>query len=111
MNIDYAKIIETANKRKETLEALTETLRGLEDCAEKLAGVSLYMRELSGRYDAIDTEGRKLLPPGFDDQMGFLRTKLLHITETYSVYHGAYRAYVGLAPLLTLVSPKQEEQQ
>lgn len=61
MNIDYAKIIETANRRKETLQALDLKLRDASHYYENVLDAKTYLDDLAKLWEKLDAEGRKLI--------------------------------------------------
>lgn len=77
MNIDYAKIIEMADKRRETLMALSEKLNKAAAFHGVLEGILKWVEEVYALYNALDDEGRKLLPPS-------VLTAMQYISTTYS---------------------------
>ena len=74
MNIDYAKIIELADKRREVLMALSEKLNKAAAFHGMLEGVLEWVGEIYSLYSKLDDEGRKLLPPSVLTAMQYLGT-------------------------------------
>lgn len=72
MDIDYAKIIETADKRRAVLQELEELLKEAGIQTQKLVEIRDWVSKLDGVFHTLDEEGRKLLP----DQ---IRTALLFL--------------------------------
>ena len=62
MNIDYAKIIETADKRREALKELDKLLADAALHERTLYDAFKWLREVHVAYLALDAEGKKLLP-------------------------------------------------
>ena len=62
MNIDYAKIIETADERREALKELDKLLADAALHERTLCDALGWLREVHGAYLALDAEGKKLLP-------------------------------------------------
>lgn len=60
MNIDYAAIIEKANKRKEALEALSVALEEAPQHLQNLLNARQWLTEII--ETRLDDEGRALLP-------------------------------------------------
>lgn len=85
MNIDYAKIIETADKRRAGLQELEELLKEAGIQTQKLVEIRDWASKLAGVFHTLDEEGRKLLP----DQ---IRTALLFIGTTTAHLHAALDA-------------------
>lgn len=69
MNIDYAKIIETANARKETLQQLTELLKQASDMLEVAKELYGWMDLVHLTMNQLDREGTALLPKAVYDQL------------------------------------------
>lgn len=82
MNIDYAKIIETADKRRAVLQELEELLKDAGIQTQKLVEIREWVSKLDGVFRTLDEEGRKLLP----DQ---IRTALLFLGRTTDNLHAA----------------------
>ena len=61
MNIDYAKIIETANERKLGLQRFEAASVGAEEQAENLLRALDFFIDLDNAAQAIDKEGRLLI--------------------------------------------------
>ena len=63
MDIDFAKIIETANTRKDTIIQIDELLKEVAQhaCAVERAG--RYSNQLLKAFRSLDEEGCRLLPP------------------------------------------------
>lgn len=62
MKIEFEKIIERANARKEALEKLQWLIADAKDRYADLMAVKDWVAEVRRAYSAIDDEGRKLLP-------------------------------------------------
>ena len=62
MNIDYAKIIETANARKETLQRLEDLLANAPIYVERLTATRDWAYSVANVFGDLDKEGRDLLP-------------------------------------------------
>ena len=62
MKIEFEKIIERANARKEALEKLQGLIADAEDRYADLMAVKKWVAEVRQVYLALDDEGRKLLP-------------------------------------------------
>jgi hypothetical protein len=62
MDIDYAAIIEKANTRKERLQGLAERLKRQPEMLSKLQEVQQWATEVRNWHNALDDEGRTLLP-------------------------------------------------
>jgi hypothetical protein len=62
MNIDYARIIERANYRKERLEALSVLLDGASEKHLQLSDVIDWVTKVNQEYFDLDQEGRHLVP-------------------------------------------------
>lgn len=69
MNINYAQIIETANKRKDALIQLEDVLKHTPDMLRQAEAVLHWMITLASAYAALDSEGRKLLPAQVNNQI------------------------------------------
>ena len=85
MNIDYAKIVETADKRRAVLQELEELLKEAGIQTQKLVEIVGWASKLNGVFHALDEEGRELLP----DQ---IRTALLFLGRTTDHLHAALDA-------------------
>ena len=62
MKIEFEKIIERANARKEALEKLQGLIAEAEDRYADLMAVKSWVAKVQQVYLALDDEGRKLLP-------------------------------------------------
>lgn len=62
MKIDYDKIIEQANVRKDKLKALEELLAGTHAHITAARQAMYHFQELKHALEQLDDEGRKLLP-------------------------------------------------
>lgn len=62
MNIDYANIIEKANKRKEDLQKFTQLLTLFDSMNNQLNEANVYMVLVKEIMSAIDLEGQSLIP-------------------------------------------------
>ena len=85
MNIDYAKIIELANKRRSVLQNLEAPRSEAGAQAQKVVEIRDWASKLDGVFHTLDEEGRKLLP----DQ---IRTALLFLGRTTDHLHAALDA-------------------
>lgn len=85
MNIDYTKIIETADKRRAVLQELEELLKEAGIQTQKLVEIRDWASKLDGVFHTLDEEGRKLLP----DQ---IITALLFLGRTTDHLHAALDA-------------------
>ena len=74
MNIDYAKIIETADKRREALMALSDELSKAAAFYSMMEDALEWVNEVYSLYSKLDDEGRKLLPPSVLTAMQYLGT-------------------------------------
>lgn len=78
MNIDYAKIIETAHKRKSQLKDFEQLLTDMGMHASNLAEAFRYFDGLYDRVYAIDAEGRALLG-SIPERIGAVRNVTLSV--------------------------------
>jgi len=62
MNINYDEIITKANERAEKLKVVQEYAKGIDDKAHELLDLMLYFANLGNKAQAVDAEGRQLLP-------------------------------------------------
>jgi hypothetical protein len=72
VNIDYARIIERANKRKDCLLELEEKFKRAGEMAWKAEEARDYAKELAEIYKNLDDEGRTLLPISVRNAMGYM---------------------------------------
>lgn len=64
MRIDYAKIIQTADKRREALQEMEHLLDCLQYYIDLLQEMEVYVGLLKASYGRVDAEGRGLLGAG-----------------------------------------------
>ena len=88
MKIEFEKIIERANARKEALEKLQGLIAEAEDRYADLIAVKSWVAGVQQVYLALDDEGRKLLPnkvrsalAGIDRTHGFLSRAAVEGTQ------------------------------
>lgn len=84
MNIDYAKIIERADKRREALMALSDKLSKAASFHVVLEDILKWVGEVYALYNSLDDEGRKLLPPSVCTAMQYIsatHSKLADATD------------------------------
>ena len=81
MNIDYAKIIELADKRREALMALSEKLSKAAAFNEQLESALKWVEEIYALYTALDDEGRELLPPRVLAAMQYISTTYIKLSD------------------------------
>jgi hypothetical protein len=62
MNIDYARIIERANYRKERLEAISALLNDASEKHLQLSDIIDWVIKVNQEYRDLDQEGRLLVP-------------------------------------------------
>ena len=62
MEINYAKIIETADARRKALEDLTSSFQYAATYCKELEAAQSYVKDLRDIYRRLDDEGRQLLP-------------------------------------------------
>ena len=74
MHIDYAKIIERADKRRETLMALSDKLSKAAAFHVVLEDILKWVGEVYALYNSLDDEGRNLLPHSILTAMQYLST-------------------------------------
>jgi len=63
MDIDYATIIETANRRKDHLQQVEQLVSAAPEALKNLTCVRDYFQALHLAWAQLDQEGRKMLPP------------------------------------------------
>ena len=88
MKIDYGKIIETAERRRNTLQELGSKLEHAKAMEQKLLEVSDWVCDLQNLYGELDQEGRALLPPNVNcacSQLSNTRYDLLAATNIRTV--------------------------
>ena len=99
MKIEFEKIVERANARRETLEKLQGLIAEAEDRYADLMAVKSWVAKMQQVYLALDDEGRKLLPDK-------VRHALAEIDRTYCfLSKAAIECTQGLFHLL----PENEE--
>ena len=62
MNIDYAKIIESADKRRESLQKLNDLIAGASRIEIELREALGWLKDVQSVFVALDKEGHELLP-------------------------------------------------
>ena len=85
MNIDYGKIIEAAEKRRENLEELTDEIGYAAGMVEKLREVRAWTTNLRSLYNNLDDEGKKLLPPGINTALSNMYLTDNHLMNALNV--------------------------
>ena len=85
MNIDYAKIIELADKRREVLMALSEKLSKAAAFHGMLEGILEWIGEVHALYGKLDDEGRKLLPPSVLQAMQYLNITYSRLADATDI--------------------------
>lgn len=63
MDIDYKAIIDKANKRKDVLMALTDSLQSAPAKYDELQDIIQWLAEATAVFKDLDGEGRAMLPP------------------------------------------------
>lgn len=81
MKIDFEKIIERADVRKEQLMKLQALMAEAEDRYADLMAVRNWADDLSNVYAAIDDEGRKMLPPNVWNVLAGINSTMYHLTQ------------------------------
>lgn len=81
MNIDYGKIIETAERRRATLEELASKLEHSQAMYEDLLKVKYWVEEVQSLHNQLDAEGRKLLPQEVQTALGQIGSTHTRITD------------------------------
>ena len=79
MNIDYAKIIETADKRRAVLQELEELLKDAGSHTQKLIEVREWAHDVANVFRVLDEEGRKLLPDHIRRALQFINSTTDHL--------------------------------
>ena len=74
MNIDYAKIIELANKRRSVLQNLEALLSEAGAQAQKVVEARAWVDEIAVVFRELDAEGEKLLPVGIQTALAYINT-------------------------------------
>lgn len=88
MEVNFAQITATADKRRQALEALGALVDQAPAQAARLAEVSDYAAQLQAAWGALDAEGRTLLPKGL--QLALSR-----------IYAGNYRSLLKDSTMAT----------
>lgn len=101
MKIDYDEIITKANERKEQLQALTTQLQDIEAQAVKLGEVLQYFSGLNSARNALDAEGRNLLPKTLDERLYHVGGGADHLWRRLCA--SPPEAYCSLPALIELV--------
>lgn len=81
MNIDYAKIIENANTRKEVLQDLESLLKLMPEVETLLVNALTTITNTCITYDRLDAEGRALLPIPLNERLANLHRLKNHVSE------------------------------
>jgi hypothetical protein len=72
MNIDYGKIIESAEQRRATLARLTELVNQSNEQVSALEAVQRYVTDLHATWASLDGEGKALLPSTLQGALTYL---------------------------------------
>lgn len=84
MKIEFEKIIEKANIRKESLESLQKLLTEAEDRLADLKAVQDWVVRLSVTFSKVDAEGRAMLPQSVRLALQGLGSTSYHLSNAYS---------------------------
>ena len=81
MNIDYAKITESADNRRTVLQELEELLNGADTHVGHVAAAQVWVAQLSAVHRTLDDEWRKLLPGGIQTALTYVGTTSAHLAN------------------------------
>lgn len=81
MKIDYSKIIELGDKRRVALQNIAALLDEAKAMDSKLAEVQTWVDKVAVGYEALDTEGRLLLPQPVQIALTSLRYVRQHVSN------------------------------
>jgi len=98
MNIDYAKIITTANERKEKLQALGQLLESTPEMLGLATELLNWVRQVEAACRAMDREGKELLPRAVGAQLSVISASYLSDFVNTELRAGASDKY-GLVHL------------
>lgn len=71
MKIEFEKIIEKANTRKEVLQELQKLIGDAETYHNGLVELISWLQAMRSHYDLLDQEGRNLLPDKISTTLAF----------------------------------------
>ena len=92
MNINYDKIITTANERAERLKALAIKLEELPAMAQDLIDSLVYFERLGADVDLMDAEGQALLPNGIASRIKAVAAKANDALSTFARHNNSLGA-------------------
>ena len=81
MNINYDEIITKANQRKERLQELNARLEKQPEMLRKLQEVQQWATKVRDWHNALDDEGRTLLPLRVRDSLARSATTIVRIGQ------------------------------
>ncbi len=69
MKIEFEKIIELANKRKEALENFSNMMENFNEFVDAVDSVETFLKDISVAFYSLDAEGRAMLGPQMNQQL------------------------------------------
>ena len=96
MNINFEDVITKANKRKDDLVSLTTLLKEAPEMLSNLACIYAWVGAVRSVYDALDTEGRGMLPSGVQAALCSINSTRQSLADAI----GDARAVRGLSRLV-----------
>lgn len=101
MEIDYGKIIETAEARRAALEQLTDLVNAAPAELTAMHHLLAYYTALRNCWNRLDEEGRKLLPPGLRSAIPYAGPQAIENL----LFHPNYGAPNGLSEIARHAKP------
>lgn len=108
MKIDYDKITQAAQRRRETLERLQENLPALTRALYDLHQVLDRLNLVRGIYFDLDEEGKELLPVAVRAQLAMLPEILTHLDSAFLTAPAKHCVY-GLSELVQAIKEASDD--
>lgn len=107
MNIDYASILETANRRKNALRDIEALVAQAPHALNEMQGVRIYLNNLAGAWAALDHEGRRMLPQDVQGILTYASHKASLASQIVGDVSGLCSQQVGLMQLAPFAKDPQ----